>query len=502
MANNEQYTPASAEEIRRDILRDMQLEGGRYGATPPVSPGTDSYIWANSWANAQLLQYQNLAGARAGRTPLDATGQDLIDWRDSLGLPELPPSGSSGRVIVGVSGGSSITLSDGLQAALPNGLAIKVNGNQTVSDGGTVDVVAVGTGSATNAAAGTIVTWYGGPYNLLPSAKVDSQIPLSAGRDAEDEPRLRRRIFNRLQNAPSGGNWGHVRELALNANIGISDAFPYCALGGPASARIVLVKDFDPDTQDFSRAVSSAVVSAARAAIQAELPVGDELDVASCVDQPVDVAIQVTIPDSTQTGGNGNGWIDPTPWPPLVVGDGGNAAVIGVSSGGSVVEVDAGTAVSPIAGQTHIALWFSADCKFRRFLVTSVAGSAGSWLLTLDTPALDAFGNVVATGDYISPDAHNIVAYGDDWLAQMRALGPAENTADVFRLPRSKRQPYTTDESPSDLTNTQLSAMQTAHKEITDIAYSYRSATTPTVPGAVSTDPNVFVPRYFGIYAL
>lgn len=499
---NEDYTPGSAEEIRNEILRDMQLEGGRSGVTVPINPGTDSYIWANAFGNVQLLQYQNLANARAGRTPKDATGQDLLDWRDSLGLPILPAVGSSGRVIVGVSGSSSITLPDGLQAALPNGNAIKVNGTQTVSDGGAVDVVAVGTGTATNAEAGTIVTWYNGPFNLLSDARVDAQIPLSGGRDKEDEPRLRRRILNRLQNAPSGGNWGEARELALNANVGISDAFVYCALGGPASARVVLVKDFDPATQDFTRAVSSAVVSAARAAIQAKLPIGDELDVASAVDQTVDVAIQVTIPDSVQSGGDGNGWTDATPWPALEVADAGTVAVLGVTSSGLVVEVDAATATSPVAGQTHVAIWFSSDCTFRRFLVTSVGGTAGAWLLTLDAPALDSFGNVAATGDYLSPDCHNIVQYGKDWLASMRALGPAENTSDAYRLPRAKRQPYTTNESPSDLTNTQLSDLQTKHKEITDISYGYRSATTPTVPGAVSTDPNVFVPRYFGVYAL
>ena len=149
-----------------------------------------------------------------------------------------------------------------------------------------------------------------------------------------------------------------------------------------------------------------------------------------------------------------------------------------------------------------IAAWFSGDQKFRTRLVTAVSGSAGAWVLTVDQPLLDSDNNSIAVGDYISPAAANIEAYGDTWRNAMGTLGPGENTEHEYRLPNSQRIP-TMDEGPQCELNSRVTLeLQKAHPEIYSVNYSNRSLSTPTVPvdASPSTAPNVLVLRHFGIY--
>lgn len=501
MANpelNVPFVPGSLEEIRDAILADIRLEAAKVGLEPAVQPGTDMWWFATAHASASMLQYSSIELARDAITPLNATGQDLENWRLALGLPEVEPSPATGKIALTVAG--TATVSDGEQLTLPNGLRAKVVGTWIgVVDGAEVDVVTIDTGSAANFDADTELRFINPPTNVNEIALVSRSSPLRGGTDEESDDRKRSRVLNALANKPGGGNWGQVREVVLNELGSVSDCYVMPALGGPASVKVVPVRDFDADNNEFTRELSSAAVTIVRDAIYREMPDEIEFVVEAANDQDVDVALKVTIPDSSLSGGNGQGWTDSAPWP-LLAGD--TRVTVTTVTSTTVVTVNALTATAPIAGQTHIAWWSRVDRKFRTFLVTAQSGGTGAWVLTLDRPLVADDGSQVQVGDFISPAAVNMESYGDSWLKTLSALGPGENTTDAARIPRALRHPYVADEDPINLSFLSLESFRKDHSEITDIEWSYRSISAPTVPGTVDSPPNVLVPLHFGIYKL
>lgn len=492
------FVPSTMEEIRDAILTDYRLEALKTSSVDPaVQPGSDNWWWATSHAGIGMLGFSNIGLSVDAITPLNATGNDLEDWRVSLGLPEVKPSPSTGKIVLTVTGTS--TVNDGEPLILPNGLRIAVVGTWPgVVDGDEIDVQAIDTGSATNLDGGTEVRFVSAPTNVNQTAKVSQGSPLRGGTDAETEDRKRLRILNAIANKPGGGNWADMRETALEALGSVQDCYVFPALGGPASVKVVPVPDFDPDNAVFTRALSTAALAIVRNAIFAKSPDGVEIVVEAAVNQSADVAIKVTLPSASLAGGNGQGWLDQAPWPP----DATKVTVTGVAAGGGTITVDAASTTAPIPGQTHVMWWSPVDQRFRTFLVIGVGGSPGSRVLTLDKPAVAGDGTVVANGDYISPACVNAEAYGTSWVNAMRALGTGENTSDANRTPRALRHPYVADERPSSLSFVTLQNFRADHAEISDIDWAFRSATTPTVPGTVDVAVNILVPRHFGLYRM
>ena len=498
----ELYVPGSAGEIRDDMLTDIRLEMIAQGITddPPVQPGTDLYIWADAVANSAMLQYANIALLSDAANPNDAEGEDLDKWREALGLPEVVASGSSGKIKVTVEGGGTATFGGGEQGVLDNGLRIEVSGAHVgIVDAAEVAVTALDTGTDTNAEPGYSVRWANPPINVATDAEVSANVPLTGGTDEENDDRKRTRILNRLRNPPGGGNWSQKRETVLNALSSVQDAYIYPALGGPASERIVPVKALDTENMDYSRALSSDAMAIVRSAIHAEFDSPDEIVIQPPVDQAVDVAITLTLPNSAQTNGDGTGWTDAAPWPPLEGGD--TRVSVSAVSSATTFTVNASTTTTPVANQTHVAWWSPNTRRFHLALITGVTGGTGAWVITVDQPMTDALGNDVAVNDYLSPSAASVEAYGETWVSLMNAMGPGENTADANRLPRSLRHPGIVEDAHADLTNAQLSLMRGEHPEIMDFDYSYRSSTSPTVPATVATAPSILTPQHFGIYS-
>lgn len=495
------YVPKNAEELRDTWLRDIRLAAIEAGlAEPPIQPGTDLYIRATANAHARLIQYANLAISDDGTSVLTATGADLDEKRRAHGLPEVKPSPSTGSVDVGVEGGGTVTIPNLAQLVLPNGLRAQVAGNHPgIADGDPVDIVTIDTGAATVLPAGSKLRFVSPPLNVKTEATVSVAAPLTGGTDAESDDRKRDRILNRLANPPAGGNWSHKIEIALNSLASLQYAFVYPALGGPASEKVVLVRDFDVDGAVFTRELDTGALDIVRAALQAEFGAPFELVVQSAVDANVDVSVEVSIPNSVEAGGDGTGWKNAAPWPPLTGAE--TACTVSVYAGSTSVTIDADTATPPVAGVTRIVWWSPNDMRFHERTVTAQSGGTTAWVCSLDAPLIDSTNTAAAVGDYISPAAENMEGYGASWLDVMRKMGPGEQTSDANRIPRALREPEpTAGRWPYSLTILQLQQLVAKHSEMTDAAYVYRSATTPTVPGSVNTAPNVFVPRHFGIY--
>lgn len=492
-------TPSDADEIRDQILRDLRLAAIDAGiADPPVHPGTDWWLLATAIANHNLIGLANMTLALDDHSVLTATGAALDIIREALGLPEVTAAPASGKLKITTFG--SATVVNGQQFLYPNGLRGEVSGTVVnPADGAEIDVVAIDTGSQTNLAGDTVVRFLSPPANLATDARVSVGSPLTGGTDAEDDNRKRDRILNTLKNKPAGGNWAHLRQLALDVLGTVQDCYVYCAPGGPGSTLVVPVKEFDRDNNDWSRALSSAALNIVRNQIQSNMPGAQEIVVKAAVDQSANLTIKVTIPDSSLSGGNGNGWLDPSPWPQLAGGDSNDVAVTS-SSDPKIIVVDAATTTSPIAGQTHVAWWSTRDMKFFTALVTAQSGSSGAWTLTLDRALVDSTGTAVAAGDYICPAAQNLEKYGDAWIDFFEELGPGEVTSDSARIPRAKRHQYITDEDPSDVTTLFLAKLATKYPEITAIEFGVSATTTPTIPASVATAPSILIPGKFAVY--
>lgn len=494
------FIPSGAQEIRDDLLADFRLEARKYSVPEPaVTPGTDNWFFFTAVANAGLLQYSNISVIAPAITPIGATGQDLENWRIALGLPVIQPSPAAGKLTVTVLGGGSVTFADGLTFLYPSGLRGKVNGTQIgVLDEQDVDVVAIDKGTGTNLDSGMAVRWVGPPFNVATAARVSVNGPLTGGFDAETEDRKRDRVLNRLQNTPAGGNWGHLREIAFNALPSVQAPYVYPGLGGPSSDKLTILKGFDRARNDYHRAFQSGAIQIVRDAVQSQLSTGDEHVVGTASEQPCNLTFALNLPASSLSGGTGLGWVDQAPWPP--VGSGSPVTVTG-SADSLHVQVSATTSTSPVAGQTHISWWSPSEMKMRTSLVTFVdpASVSGSWILTIDKPFVDSLGNAVAAGDFISPAAANAEGYGATFINLMEALGAGENTSDVNRLPRSARHPFVGDGPNISITNQFLKGFLADHSEIVNGQLSYVPTPTPTVPSLVASNPNVLVPRHFGI---
>lgn len=493
----ELFQPSLAE-LRDRYLRDVRLAAFDAGLTEPATqPGSDNYLTGTAIAGLALLAFANISSAETASSVLDATGEDLDKIREAAGLVAVEPSQASGKIVVTIAGATTIT--NGTPLTLPNGLAAVVVGTYPgPADQSEVDVQVVEPGTAGNLAAGSTVRFDSPPVNVATDAKVSQGFPLRGGTDEEDDARKRDRIFNAYRNRPGGGNWGQLRQWALDATPAVQDAYAYPALGGPGSCKIVVARKYDFDLGDYSRALDSVALQTVRSYIQSKMPVPQEIVIQTVTDEPLYATLKVTLPDAAQAGGNGQGWTDALVWPPTPTAA---VAIIAVGLANDVITVDASTGTSAVAGQTHIAWWSSVDRKFYTRLVTAVSGGIDAWVLTLDSPLIASTGSGPLVGEFVSPGAYKLEAYADAWMRTFEGFGPAENTSDSGRLPRARRHPYTTDEDPSDLTNATIGKWASQFTEISGYSLLYSNLTTPTV-ASVDDPPNVLVPLNFGIYKL
>lgn len=494
------YQPKNADELVQRYLRDVRLAAVAEGLSePPTQVGTDNWLTANGVAGLCLLAFANQAAAEADQNVLTALDDALDAIREAYGLPQVSASPATGKLKISILG--NVTIVNGQRFLYPNGVVGQVIGTYVnPADGSEVNVAATVAGTKGNLKAGQKVRFVSPPVNVSIDATVSQAFPFTGGTDQEDDVRKRQRILNVLRNKPAGGNWGQLRQLALDALGSVVDCYIYPALGGPASVKAVPVKDFDVEENDFSRSLSTAALNFVRGAIQSLLSAGIECVVQSSMDQPVDVALSLTIPDSVQSGGNGQGWVDIEPWPGIVGTSDTRVTVSASPSDPSIITLDATTIVEPLDGQTRVAWWSSVDRRFRAGMVVSHTGVPGAWILTLDKPFVDSTGAWPQIGDYVCPAAQNLESYGKTWVEIFRSFGPGENTSDTGRLPRALRHPYVANEDPSSLTNSVLTKLVTKYPEITDYSFSYRSTNSPTVPSLTATAPNLLTPLRFAVY--
>jgi hypothetical protein len=99
----------SAAELRDRFLRDARLAAiDAGGAEPPTEPGSDWHILGTGLSGPLLLGFANINAAEQAWDVLNATGEDLDAIRVGYGLPEIPPSGSRGKIRLTIAGPTTI----------------------------------------------------------------------------------------------------------------------------------------------------------------------------------------------------------------------------------------------------------------------------------------------------------------------------------------------------------------------------------------------------------
>lgn len=480
--------------FRDQFLTDISNQYFDQGINVPIVPGSDFYIEGTALDNLMQQQVQYLLLLADDTNEQTASGDALAAIRDNLGLAEIDASPSSGRLVVTITGGGLASFPDGTEFSLPNGKLGQVNGSQSsIANGGTVSVVTIDTGADTNQDAGTQVKWVAPPTNVQVVATVDID-GLTGGTDVEDDAHLRDRISTKRKFTPASANWSYIAQILEGSTNAIQKSFVYPALGGPGSVKAVVQKAMVIGS-NYSHQLND--LSLPQNAILADFPEFAQIAVQSVIDQPVDVALQLSLPTANSASAS-NGWFNSTPFPGLTVSDLGVVTVSTVTNTTNIT-ISALTAVAPAAGSTSITWCNPVTREFVSSVVSSFTGSSGAWSLVLASP-LTSGGTDIATGDYIFPTAFNGDDYLATWLDTFNSIGPGENTAEEARLPRAARHPFTSDSYGSDLNITQLNSLVENHNEIVDATYSFRSATTPTIPASIDDAPSTFSPRKFAIY--
>lgn len=497
---DELFGPGSMAEIREDILTDIVNESAKSGNIEDIEPGSDNWNQATGVAGSLMFAHARIDNGRDACTPNTARGADLVRFKESYRLPDVNQSYASGKVTATISGTASIPNG---QAGVRNGIRYEViNGPYDgLTNGADVDVQATTIGSKGNARSGEAFTWINPPQNVSPSAKVSKYQAITGGYDEETEGRLKERVLNRSGTNPGGGNWGQLREIAFNTSAAVHAAFVFPTILGPNTDKTIVLKSFDRDLFNFSRQAPDGLVGDVRGNIHAELSTSITAVVDTGADEPADVAILLDIPDSTLVGGTGGGWLDGSPWPQL---NGQTRILVSNVGATGTVEVDASTTVEPVDLVTRVAWWSRYTMTFYVRTVISHSGAPGAYQLVLDAPFVDDLGQTPSIGDFISPGAERLSAYASTWVDLMEKLGTGENTNDsnLIYHGRALRHPPPAEGIRNGLTSGQLTDMKHKNGEIEEIAYSYRSITTPTVPAALELPPNVLVPRHFGVYPL
>ena len=487
MATIATFVTKDENEIRDDILRTYRngmIE--RVGIDPNVTPNSDIYILASAVARELSVSQAN-AALKADELMFDtATGDALARGCAIFGLSKRAAAPSSGGVLIDASTTTSIAVDAELIDGA--GLRYRVTVGGSYADGAEVPITAIDAGTDTNHDAGDVLTWVTPPAYCSQTVTVATG-GLTGGAAEEDDETLRERLFAVLRNPPECGNPEHIAELAEASTTVVQKCFVYPALQGPGTVHIAVV-GYTSDSSK-SRVVSSTIVNNTVYPYVAGI-LGEHvgLTATSVTDVNTDVSVYLTLPSAPTASppGAGGGWLDGTPWPR----PSGNYCDVSSVTSTTVFAVNASAA--PTAGVTRIAWLSPYDWTLYTATVVSYTGS-GPYTVTIDAPFTG-----IAVGNFIWPQCTNqddYVAAALEWFAKN---GPGEKTANSTVLTRAFRHPTPQQSWPYSVNATMLRAISDVGDEVLDTSFLYRSTTTPSVPAAVSSAPNICVPRYLAFY--
>lgn len=459
---------------------------------PNVTPGSDYYVMAQAFANEVSVAMANTVLKADELMPDTATGTALDRVATPYGLTRRGAAGSSGSVVYVASATSVVTT--GTQLLDSSGFRYAILTGGTYNNGDSIAVVSVDTGAATNLAAGTVLRWVSSPPFASSTVTVGTGGFIN-GADAEDDESFRARLYGRLQNFPAGGNWQYVANVAETSTASVQKSFVYPAIQGPGTLHVAVVAA--PTATNKNRDIAASVMNGTVSPfIQGQLPEHTFSVITTVANSPVDISIGLSLPSAPTASppGMGGGWLDGTPWPVST------STPVSVTAVTSTTQFTVNASAAPTLGVSHIAWLSPLNWQLYTAIVSNVSGSAGAYVVTIDTPFVG-----IAVGSFIFPQSTNQITYVAALLAFFQSMGPGEKTSNASALVRGFRHPTPLNTWPYSMGPQALKAMVNAGSEVADAQFYYRldvgvgtpslGTMSPVIPGAVTSPPNIFVPR-------
>lgn len=446
--------------------------------------------------------------------PTRSASPFLLNVHGPLWIPDglLTATGASGNVAGKASAGviwpGSSTIGDpaATVGTDPNGLSYQVLINAVTDGTGTAALVLKGIdgGDASNIGVGTIIKWRNPPVGAQSEGAVT--VAFSGGVDDENEADFAKRIEDRIRHRPASGNQAHFRAWAQQSTNAVENAYVYaCALN--AGSVVVCV------TQKRASVVgpTARIPSFGTLATVTGYLVPPNSPVV-----PGNVFVLVVPPNPVQTSlglrvalrrGTPGGWNDLAPWPKASTAFP-RAAITGFASQTSfVITTDvAPTFTLPATGVTapQMMVWRPLLSKFERLNVLSVAvAGANQYTVTLSS-AIST--NDIALGDVLSPYTDRLDVIAGAAQTYFDGIGPGElvsldPSVPDLRAHRAYRYPRPSEGFPSKvgqgIVTTFLDILGGAAG---DAELVQSTVTTPSLPIAISSGPNMLVLNQLGVY--
>lgn len=494
MATTKSSIPSLAS-IRDKIANDISRLKIRAGVSRPnISPGSESYVKAESIASALLELHAKIAVQQDAVMPDTAEGDDLTRIGEVwLGKYRSAGAGATGNITVSCTG--TVVFAVGQECTTDDGLRYAVVSTTSVTNGGTVPVQGADVGKKTDKLAGTATVWTSPPA----SASQDGVVApggLTNGVDADTDSYYRADLLYAFKHPALSGSWAHYAKWAEDASSAIERAFIYPAAQGPASLRVAIAQAASPDSYYTRETASLANVAAI--AIVSEHPEHANVTVTTVADQETNAVLRITLPEHKVDGGPGGGWLNPqaTRWPSIGLTTPYATRLSIAPISGTVLRVT--TYSVPISG-AYVAIWSNSKKRFEHARVLSATLISGTTYDITFYAAVDT--SVLASGDYISPDAERMDDYGEYIAKAFAVLGPGELTATAALLPRAYRHPLNTEAWPSKLTSKHIGNLSNSFSEIEHCSVTTPTLpATPTVAAAVTDPPNILVLGRLALY--
>lgn len=446
--------------------------------------------------------------------PERAASEYLSSFHGALWLPEgkLPATGGSGPVTASGSPGTiyvgSTTLGDPTASVArdPSGKRYQVLITAAIPPAQastTITLIGVDSGTVTNLAAGTELTWVNPPIGSQPTAIV--QETFTGGFETETDAEYAKRIVQRIRNKPGAGNSAQFRLWAQQASNAVEDAFIYPTAFHFGSVLVVITQKRGTTVGPNARVASIGTLATVTAFLVPPttpvVPHNVHVVVAPVNPEPVDMAMKLAMPQ-----GSTGGWTDVDPWPRYSVTYPDGVRVVGVTSQTDfTVETDEALAGAPLSGVNApaMAVWNPTTSRFETLDVATVSDLGGDvWRIQLN----NAPDHTVVIGDAISPKNERAELVAEAIEAYFDELGPGEAVdSDDLRFIRAARFPRPDQEYAIRAGQGVIARLDDQlGGALSDAELSFISQTEPTIPDQVNElvdGTNILTLNRLGIYA-
>lgn len=512
------------DQILNDALADYQsgMEGLGYLNTP-IDPNTEIYTRFSSFANELAVASLNTQISFESALPSTATGSDLDDVCATYSVFRRNATTGSGFITLVSS--LATTIVAGTQLVSTTGFLYQVVLTGIYSNGASIQVVSVDTGSLVNLDEGNVLTWVATPAFAQGTVVVFSEI--AGGNDAEDDETLRSRLEGTLSNPPLYNNWQSVANLADNLDPVVRKSFIYSCYQGPGTQAIALAGYTTATDKTLNIPLSN--LQNLTSSIIGSLPEFTFTSVSTVQNALMDVGIILDIPYpiGAPNLGIGGGWTNFSPYPITnVTGNAHNGttnfAFCSVSAvvNSTTFTIKSPLGVAPSAGVSKIS-WVNKASGWiiNTATIISYTGT-GPYQVVIDQPFVN-----IAVNDHIFPASINQQIYLNTVLNSFSAFGPGDLTSITQVATRAKRKPLPQFKNfPNTADGTLLNAVIKSGSEVLDAQFACRRANLaqssgssqqtlllpnsefgtnpPNLPTNINYMPMVFIPNQISFYPI